>query len=66
MMINIFQRYSDSSSYVACCSYSEGDILLNHGCSVNDEIVTNVSNFLNNKFIEKETTQYSKGRLEIF
>ena len=69
-MINIFQRYTDSKSYVACCRYSEGELLLKNRGLFDDEYIKDITDFLNNKCIEKMTErnwlQQNKTRLEIF
>ena len=68
IMVNIFQRYTDNDSlYVACCrNYDEGNALLEGMCAINDELSSNISNFLKNGYVEREADEYrDKVRLEI-
>lgn len=67
MMINIFQRYSDTDRlYVACSRDGEANVVLEGGCAIGNELLSNISNFLKNGYATREATEYeSQCRLEI-
>lgn len=64
-MINIFQRYTGDTLFVACCSQLEGEALLKGGCAIGSELTNDISKFLENKFVEGNEN-YGVTRLEIF